>query len=69
VVDTPTMQLVNEVIVEGHPPRSDEREPCTDLVFFERIGNHLIIVYNLFPQKRDRLLCFPFDYVQEQYAA
>jgi hypothetical protein len=51
-------------------------------LYFERIGNHLIIVYPLhrpmergpdgrvkFEEWRDGLLCFPVDYVLEQYAA
>jgi hypothetical protein len=91
VVDTPTMRVVNEVVVEGHEPRptedyhpvlTGEMQLCTDTLYFERIGNHLIIVHALhhplepgpdggvkFEEWRDGLLCFPVDYVLEQCGA
>jgi hypothetical protein len=92
-VDTAAMRVVNEVIIEGHEPRPTEdyyypqlvgdRRQCTDISYFERSENHLIVVWKLhhpmerrrpdgsvsirFDEWRDGMLCFPVDYVLEQY--
>jgi hypothetical protein len=88
LIDTPTMRVVKDVIVEGHLPRpveecypklAGDKQLCTDISYFVRIANHLIIIYPLrrptnrgrdgtvkFEEWRDALLCFPAEYVLEQ---
>jgi hypothetical protein len=93
VVDILAMRVANELVIEGHEPRptmdyhpslAGDGPPCTDISYFERIGNHLIVVHKLhhpvdrqrdgslrirFDEWRDGLLCFPLDYILEKYPA
>ncbi|MBS1795950.1 MAG: hypothetical protein JSS81_19005 [Acidobacteria bacterium] len=62
LLDVPTMTIADEIVIENHPPRPVPRiyypsryvdELCTDLRFFERIGDNFLFVYE------DSLLVVP----------
>ena len=93
VLDTPTMRVVNELIIEGHEPRpldeyyprlAGDRELCTDISDFWRLGDYLIFFHaddrarassDGSPRVEGRhdeeikgMLCFPISYVLDRYA-
>jgi hypothetical protein len=85
VVDTPSMRVVEELAIEDHEPRPAEeyyprlagdKSLCSDISYFERMGDYLIVVHPLRhplepgpDEGRDGMLCFPVGYVLERYAA
>lgn len=88
LVDTSTLRFVKEVVIESHEPRpveayyptlAGDRQLCTDILYFDRAGDDLVIVYRLhhplgggpdrgprFEEWRDGLLCFPVSYVLDR---
>jgi hypothetical protein len=84
VIDVLGMRFETELVVEGHEPRPTEAyyprlagdmELCTDIGGFERVGDHVVFLYQYdrsAPEisKREEkmigLLCFPAGYILEK---
>src|SRR5262249_22729810 len=76
VVDTRSMRVVDELVIEGHVPRptarlAGDKSLCTDISYIERVGDYLIAVHRRlkFEEWRDGVLCFPISDVLERYGA
>jgi hypothetical protein len=81
------MRVVDELAIENHEPRpieeyyprlAGDKSLCSDMSYFKRVGDYLIVVHPLhrYPdgrvkseEWRDGLLCFPINYILERHAA
>jgi hypothetical protein len=77
------MQVLDEIVIESHEPRTIERyyptlvgdtQLCTDISFFQRVGDIIVFVHRLdggsgLQEWRDGLLCFPVSSVLDQLVA